>query len=158
MFKHFFVRLFVLCYFLLFVGCAATFMRGTSQIVQFNINPPGSTIEIEGQEYTSPASVELDRNGSYRVELKREGYATQTIMIRKKVSGGWVFWGLVTGWIIVDLITGAIYELSPDSVTVSLESLTGKSSLDISVMLSKNGEGIIVDSPQPVHMKIEQAE
>lgn len=68
-------------------GCA-TFVHGPYQDVVIDSNPPGATatvaaqlsergpnfVQKEKQSVTTPATVRLRRDNSYRIELEKEGY------------------------------------------------------------------------------------
>jgi hypothetical protein len=72
-------------------GCA-TLVHGPSQDVLIDSNPPGAKATVSGmlsergpnfidkqkQEVTTPATVRLRRDNSYRVELQQEGYKIAT--------------------------------------------------------------------------------
>ncbi|MDN3554480.1 hypothetical protein [Halomonas maura] len=61
---------------------------------------------------------------SYSVTISKEGFESRTVAISSSpngwyVAGNLVFGGLI-GWLIVDPLTGAMYSLSPDSISTSL--------------------------------------
>jgi hypothetical protein len=78
---------------------------------------------------TTPYTAALDRGvgyfkpAEYRVVVESEGYKTKEVTIKGTVNGWYVggnilFGGLI-GWLIVDPITGAMYNL-PKEVSVDL--------------------------------------
>lgn len=54
-------------------GCA-TVMRGGKQGMQFETDPPGAKLVVNGKEYTTPAKLELKRGEKYTVDIIKEGY------------------------------------------------------------------------------------
>lgn len=80
-------------------------------------------MKVNGTNLTTPATVHLQRKRNYVVTIKKAGYETQTVELRKSLDG-W-FWGNliiggIPGWII-DGITGSASKLSPDIVSVTLQ-------------------------------------
>lgn len=61
---------------------------------------------------------------SYTVTISKPGYETQTIAVTANpngwyIGGNIIFGGLI-GWLIVDPMTGKMYNLSPETITSSL--------------------------------------
>ena len=156
----------VLCAFS-FTSCGALF-KGTTQTISVKSFQQGSTIEVDGQSFVSPALIELPRNQNYIVTISKEGYETQQIKINRAVSGGIVILDILGGLapLIIDAALGTWYNLSPKEINVNLKS-NQSGSLDIPVRMmltDKNKGGKTADtslkifSPQPVHIKVEQVE
>ncbi len=106
-------------------GCAAI-LNGTSQTIQANSAPSGATLRTDplNLQFTTPASISLERKNSYVLTFTKEGYAPATFQLQKKLSGGMVVLDvLLTGLIgvVVDAATGAWYNLSPEAASVALE-------------------------------------
>ncbi len=85
----------------------------------------------------TPTTVSLKRGSSYfqgasyRIEVEKKGYAKKQFQITSTLNAGWyiignLFIGGWIGWLIVDPITGAMWNLSPEKVSIALES--GKAS------------------------------
>ena len=117
-------------------GCASI-MCGSEKTVSIKSNP-GSKFMIKdakGQvivEDTAPTNITLKRGrgwfqaGDYNVTFEKPGYEKTTVPINQGLEGGWyglgniVFGGLV-GWVIVDPMTGAMWDIK--DVNVSLEAV-----------------------------------
>ena len=115
------------------VSCA-TIINGTSQDMTVNSEPsqakvvitegPGGRTVFEGQ---TPMLCRLSRNSAYVVIITLPGYNEQKIYVAKELS--MVFLGnLIIGGVpgmLVDVITGAMWDLKPAVVSVSLSRATG---------------------------------
>ena len=148
----------VLCAFSL-TSCGALF-KGTTQTISVKSFQEGSTIEVDGQTYVSPALIELPRNQNYIVTISKEGYETEKIKINRTVSGGIVVLDILAGLVpvIIDAAMGTWYNLSPEEINVNLKSKQS-GSLDIPVkIISTSDASLKIESPQPVQIKVEKAE
>lgn len=116
-------------------GCA-TMKYGKTQIVPVDSMPAGAQVTIDqtGQKLTTPGQIVLLRDLSYTVSIEKEGYEKKTIPIVSSASDSlWrnVVWVHPLGWIVgivVDLRTGAGYELDPNTISVTLTESTGSRS------------------------------
>ena len=112
-------------------------MSGTTQRVTFDSDPPGATVMI-GEKKTvdgetvmvngynagvTPLVVELKRKGSTLVEIYKDGYKVQEVVLERRMNP-WV-WGdialtspLSTS---IDTSTGACNQYKPGQYMVSLE-------------------------------------
>jgi hypothetical protein len=139
---------------LLCLSCA-TIVHGVNQPVNFNSQPSGATVTIDGNKLDkTPCLLELERKNSHLVEITLEGYETKTIQIKKKLSG-WVAGNILLGGLIglaIDAITGAMYKLEPEFVSVELEKMSA--SADNSDLLYI----MVVMEPQPDWQQIAQLE
>lgn len=104
-----------------FSGCA-TIMDGDKQTISIISEPSGATAQVDSHKITTPGQITLKRGKSYTVTFSKEGYETTTSKIRCTIAP-W-FWGnLLLGGIpgmIVDGVTGAYGQLSPETVHVKL--------------------------------------
>ena len=154
-----FVSLALLCTFFLFSfsGCGVV-LNGSTQLISIRSTPPGSTVDIEGETYTTPAEAELERNQNYIVTISKEGYETRQVRIRKKVDVGVVVLDFLFlfGGLAVDYVVGSLYDLYPDRINVTLTSKqTG--AVDIPVKIVPSGDASVkFVSTQPVQIKIEK--
>ncbi len=104
------------------LASCATMMSGSTQKVQLVSDPPGAVAKVAGREVTTPATLELRRSSNYRVTFEKEGYESTHREIARKVNPQ-VWWNLLTGGLpgmLVDLSSGAFYELVPPVVQASL--------------------------------------
>lgn len=96
-------------------GCA-TIIRGTEQEVAVNTNPVGANIQFSnGQSCVSPCTIKTKRNQSLQISITKDGCHQQTATMMPTLAGG----GVILGGI-VDYGTGAVYDLQPNPMTVSL--------------------------------------
>lgn len=144
----------------LFSGCASI-IHGPIQTVDFNSQPTGAKITIDGKDYgTTPKSVDLRRKGrlrgeseekiSYNVKIELEGYYPYELKVKREMDGWFVgniiFGGLIG--IIIDAANGSMYKLTPDQVIATL----GKSTV-----INKNQDNLYIAvtmTPDPSWEKI----
>lgn len=122
---------------LLVSGCA-TIVSGSKQNVKFSSNPSIATIFIDEVEVgKTPFEIKLARKSEHSVMIKLEGYQTYETKLTKKFNawyiGNILFGGLIG--VIVDPITGAIYNLSPDQINAQMNKGTA---------FSNNGKDVYV--------------
>lgn len=121
----------------LLVASCATIVGDKTQLIGISSNPSSAQITITDEkgavvfEGQTPTTVTLQKaDGSYwggktySVQIKKEGYEPQTIPVTSNVNGWYIggnliFGGLI-GWFVVDPLTGAMYNLSPEQITASL--------------------------------------
>jgi len=124
-----------MCFMILLSGCASV-MCGSEKTINIKSSPPGSDFTIKDAqgntiiEDVTPTNVTLKRGrgwfqaGDYKVTFKKEGCKQRTAPIRQGLETGWYIGGNVLiggliGWVIVDPLTGAMYNI--EDVNVSLE-------------------------------------
>lgn len=96
-------------------GCA-TIIRGTEQEVAVNTHPVGANIQFSnGQSCISPCTIKTKRNQSLQLSITKDGCHQQTATMMPTLAGG----GVIMGGLI-DYGTGAVYDLQPNPMTVSL--------------------------------------
>ena len=119
---------------LLLSGCA-TLVSGTQQKVSISADQPKAHFTIKDKvgtvvfDGTDPGTLLLSRNSTYSVVIELDGYAKQTIMVSQGING-W-FWGNccnLTGFVGwgIDFLTGAMWELKPNAVSVKLKTAMSK--------------------------------
>jgi hypothetical protein len=131
-------RLFVASAAALALGGCASIFNGQTQAVTIKSAPDGATIVVTNRAGESihsgvaPATVTLRRGAgyfkseSYKVVMKKEGFADREVTITGSVSGwyiGNILFGGLIGMLAVDPNTGGMY-VFPDTVTGTLESAT----------------------------------
>lgn len=121
--RIFMVSVFIMAF--LCSSCGAIF-KGTRQTVMVQSAPSNSKIEISptGAEYTTPASISLERKNNYVLTFSKEGYAPVKSEIQRHISGGMLALDIIfTGvlGVLIDWGTGGWWNLKPETVTVSLE-------------------------------------
>jgi len=107
-------------------GCASIISK-SSYPVNITSDPTGADISVTNSkgnvvyEGTTPAIVQLKAGAGYfsaqhyNVTFNKRGYETRTAPVNVKLDSwylfGNIFFGGLVGWLIVDPITGAMYEL-----------------------------------------------
>jgi hypothetical protein len=120
-------------------GCATIFTGGGQENLTFKSVPEAATLTVVDRNGvnvhngTTPATIKLNRGAgyfkpqSYKVTVSKPGYQPRTIDIRSTMSG-WYFANVVIGgalgMLIIDPLTGAMYRLTPNTVSTSLEAAT----------------------------------
>jgi hypothetical protein len=101
----------------LFPGCA-TMMSGARQEVLVRSQPTGAQVFLNGRRIgATPATAYVSRWGFHRVRIEMPGYLPYEVKLEKGLNGnaaGNLYVGGV--WIIVDVLTGAIFELKVPKV------------------------------------------
>ncbi|MDH7603821.1 MAG: PEGA domain-containing protein [Melioribacter sp.] len=109
---------------ILFLESCATVINTTTQNVEIKTNPPNAKITIDGKKFgTTPQSVNLERGSNHVIKLELDGYDTYETQITRKISiwfWGNAFNGFLPG-MIVDMFTGSMYNLLPESINVELQ-------------------------------------
>ena len=120
------------------VASCASIMSGSRQDVEFASQPAGASVRVldsTGFEVASgqtPTTLTLDKGAGffkaalYKVVIEKSGYAKREFQIKGELNAGWYlignfFVGGLIGWIVVDPITGAMWNLSPTALSSSLE-------------------------------------
>lgn len=116
-------------------GCATIF-DGRDQAITFMSVPEQADLVIKnraGQRIHSgetPVTITLNRGAGYfksekyTVTISKAGYQPQDIAIEGKVNGWYVaniLFGGIIGLLIVDPVTGAMYDLTPEKVDAALQ-------------------------------------
>jgi hypothetical protein len=128
------------------ISCA-TIISGTGQEVSVS-STPRAQIQIKADTglvfYAgdSPAIVKLPRKHSYTITVQAGGYASQTMVITKKFNawfvGNILFGGIPGG--VVDAITGAMWNLEPSVLAVTLERTAAESGKGLEVVFTSLDE------------------
>ncbi len=146
-----------------FMSSCATIMNGNQQKIPISTTPPGAKITIYDSHNMivwsskSPTTVYLKRGqgyfqgASYRVVIEKTGYKPKEFQITSTLNAGWYivgnfFIGGWIGWLIVDPITGAMWNLQPEKISLALESgiLKSQNSLNKENTMKKVGLRIIL--------------
>lgn len=134
------------------MGCASI-VNGGRQPVNINSTPSGASIEIVDRndrvvyEGTTPTTVRLQRGDgyfrsqNYRVTFTASNGATKTVSITSSVNGAYIFGNILLGgfigWLIVDPISGGMYNLRPRNLTEEV-AMGSDGTLEIRVALLEN--------------------
>lgn len=105
------------------MSSCATIVSGSKQNVKFLSNPSTATIFIDEVEVgKTPFEIKLARKSEHSVMLKLEGYQTYQTKLTKKFNA-WFLGNILIGGligIIIDPITGAMYNLTPNEINAQL--------------------------------------
>lgn len=117
------VTFFTLILTALLTSNCATIISGSKQNIKFNSNPTNATIFIdEVQVGKTPYETKLERKREYEVKIQLDGYKPYETKLTKKFNawylGNILFGGLIG--LIIDPITGAIYNLTPDQINAQM--------------------------------------
>jgi len=135
------------------MGCAAI-IHGSNQNVKISSSPDGASVVIYDSRNTvvlnsnTPTVANLKRGegffkgSTYRVEITKSGYETQTVQITSSMNGGSYlignfFLGGIIGWVIVDPMTGGMWTLKPKNINTSLRQ-------SLSLKHDESDEGIYI--------------
>lgn len=120
----------------LMTGCASI-VGDKEQGITINSSPSNANVLITDERSmqvhsaTTPTTVQLRKSDgsyfggkSYTVEISKDGFESRTMMINSSANGWYIggnliFGGLI-GWLIVDPLSGAMYNLSPDTINATL--------------------------------------
>ena len=107
----------------LLLSSCATIISGSKQNVQFSSDPSTATIFIDEVEVgKTPFEIKLERKSEHRVMIKLEGYQNYETKLTKKFNGWYlgniIFGGLIG--LIIDPITGAMYDLTPNEINAQM--------------------------------------
>ncbi|MBI5769360.1 MAG: PEGA domain-containing protein [Verrucomicrobia bacterium] len=103
-------------------GCASI-VKGTTQEIPIASEPAGARVSVDGNPAgTTPTKAVLSRKQNHMVTLEKEGYETENVAVTKSIGGavaGNIIAGGLVGWG-VDAMTGAQYNLHPETVNIRL--------------------------------------
>tara|TARA_Y100001954_G_C15665880_1_gene530145 strand:+ start:106 stop:603 length:498 start_codon:yes stop_codon:yes gene_type:complete len=140
----------------LFISSCASIFTGTTQEVNFNSQPTGAKIYIDGEDYgNTPRTIELRRKGhkkgdeskkkEYDVKIELNGYHPYELKIKRSTQG-W-FWGniLLGGVIgmIIDASNGAMYKLTPEQIVAQMSNSSAMVDSDddqLKIMVTLNAD------------------
>lgn len=99
-------------------GCA-TVARGDKQKLKFVTVPPGATLQVGDQTYTTPATVPLKRKDEHQVTISKPGYQPISFVLKARWDGASLGGAAVPGGslsVATDRASGAdlaFYKLEP---------------------------------------------
>ena len=117
---------------LFFIFSCATSQQGTEQMVSFSSIPNGATVKTSHGFSCSitPCKIKLPRNKSFEATISKPGFTTEVVKVDSLPSGagavGAVGSALIGGVLVTgyDVYKGGVFELSPNEVSVKLQSTT----------------------------------
>lgn len=111
--------------FVFFTGCA-TLEKGTHESVDFNSEPSGADVYVNGERMGStPVTLKLESKTTQRIEFRKSGYRSKNYTITNHIVTKWVVFDVILGVapVIVDAVTGSWYELDQYEINAVLEKL-----------------------------------
>lgn len=130
-------------------GCA-TIVSSKMQDVTIRSNPPGAKVMLDGATIgTTPMIANLIRKKRHSLEITKNGY-DRDVRATTRGFNWWYLGNLIFGGIIgliVDPITGAIYEVNPEIISVELEK-TAPLEVTQKAEIKAEGPGVVVPSMQ----------
>ena len=124
-----FVRLAALCAATASLAACATITRGEHTAWEVNTNQPGAKVRTSNGFFcdSTPCSLTMTRKSEFTATITKPGYKTLEVRVTHKVSGNGgagmagnvIFGGLIGAG--VDVTTGAMLDLTPNPLNVSLE-------------------------------------
>ena len=102
----------------LYPGCA-TVTGGVTQQVRVKSKPAGARVFLNGKQLgVTPVTAVVSRWGWHKIRIELAGYEPYEVRLEKKFNDTvlWNAW-IGGGWIVVDAMTGAIFDLdvSPEA-------------------------------------------
>ena len=136
-------------------ACGAIF-NGTRQTITATSAPDKAKVTADPVigDYTTPASLSLERKNNYVLKFELDGYRPATFQVGRQMQGGILaldilFTGLLG--VVIDAATGAWYKLAPESAVVSLTKVVadapGPDSIQVYVTTGR--DGVRVESSKP---------
>lgn len=116
-------KIFALVLACLYLSSCATLFKGTTQEVNFNSNPIGCEVWIDGKNMgETPVKFKLASKKTYVIEFKFEGYKSKTVNLTNHIGAGWIVLDVLAGLVgvIIDAATGAWYSFDEKNINVTL--------------------------------------
>jgi hypothetical protein len=104
-------------------NCAAIF-KGTSEDVDFNSQPTGAEVYINGMlSGTTPLRIKLESKNTYYIEFRKAGLPSKTYRIGNNIGAGWIVLDILAGLVpvVIDAATNSWYELDNKNIYMILE-------------------------------------
>ena len=126
------IKLLICIQLLFFIISCATSQQGTEQVVKFTSIPSGATVKTNHGFSCSitPCKIKLPRNKSFEATISKPGFTTESVKVNSVPSGAGAVGALgsaLIGGVIAtgyDVYRGGVYELSPNEVSVKMQSTT----------------------------------
>ena len=117
---------FLLIVSILFSSCATILSGGKTKIRVRNGTPPNAHVYVDGNYVgTAPCKFKVHKtmkNAQHHIDIKAQGYETQTVTTNRKFSAGFFLLDICTGvlWLVVDFATGNLYKQKPKKIHYNL--------------------------------------
>lgn len=106
-------------------GCASV-VKGPGQAIPITSDPPGAEVWLDDKMIGfTPLTAEVRRKSDHLITIGTEGYLTESVPVIRKM-GGAIAGNILFGYIGligagIDAGTGAMYNLSPETIRVKLK-------------------------------------
>ena len=141
-------------------GCG-TIIHGSHQNIVATSSPAGAKVETTplSGTFTTPTTLNLERNSNYVLNFTSAGYTPATFAIKHEISGGVLIGDILLGLIgvVVDAVTGAWYNLSPETAVVTMTKVgsgPGPDAISVTIAPGKDQGGLSVSADAP-RVKVE---
>lgn len=112
-----------------FAGACATLVRGSRQYLSVTSQPSGAVARVGEARCETPCSLDLPRGRAATLLVEKPGFAVERVEIARHLDplllGNLCLPPFFILWGLVDLATGAGYELRPAFVSVALRPEAG---------------------------------
>jgi len=118
------ICVYIIFSYLLFTSGCGTLTNGSQHFLAVVSKPAGAKVTLNNtQHFDTPVTVVLDKKRNHTIIIELEGYLPYEIEVKRKFE--WVLAGGEFLWfppmLIVDLLTGGIYTMSPDRISTELD-------------------------------------
>jgi len=143
-------------------GCGLIF-GGTHQTIAVQSSPEAVKVTTAPPtgEFTTPASLILERKNDYSLTFEKAGYTPGHFQITHHMRGGILVLDLLVGLVgvIADAATGAWNGLAPQTVNVTLTKMAmidGPDQIHVGVRVGAKGTAIIESSAPGVTVRVDR--
>ncbi|MBQ1719687.1 MAG: PEGA domain-containing protein [Bacteroidales bacterium] len=111
---------------ILFSSCATILSGGKTKIRVYDGTPANANVYVDGNYVgTAPCKFKIHKtmkNAQHTIDIKAQGYETQTVTTNRKFSAGFFVLDIFTGvlWLVVDFATGNLYKQNPKKIHYNL--------------------------------------
>lgn len=142
-------------------GCGTIF-GGTTKMLSVNSTPSQARLTTEPltAEFTTPATLTLERKKSYTLVVWAEGYREAQFPIQRKMRVGVLVLDILFGLVpvIVDAATGGWWDLQPEVASVTLQRLEdftdGPEVIEVTISTSPVLGEVTVGATEIVHVEV----
>ena len=107
-------------------SCATILGGGKTTICVYDGIPANANVYVDGNYVgTAPCSFKIHKtmkNAQHKIDIKAQGYETQTVTTNRKFSAGFFILDICTGvlWLVIDFATGNFYKQKPKKIHYNL--------------------------------------
>ena len=147
---------------LIVLSACGTVFGGTTKMITVNSTPSQARLTTEPltAEFTTPATLTLERKKSYTLIVWAEGYREAQFPIQRKMRAGILVLDILFGLVpvIVDAATGGWWDLQPETAAITLQRLEdathGPETIEVTISTSPATGEVSVGATQTVHVEV----